>query len=1100
MVSAHAMACPVPPPPPATSSSRSIHASLYTDGASRGNPGHASCGGVIYLCKDKVSPTDAPTAPPVYSFSMLLGIITNNEAEYHGLLNGLKAAIELGITHLTAHVDSHLVCKQIQGAYAVRHPVMLHMHTQCKTLIAKLQHFHIIHVPRSNNADADKLCNDVLDTKEGTKVTRVIPFDETGLSPSQQEHQQQQHQQHQDDDMIDVDEKGNTDIPNITSQASIDVCWHELRDIIINTAHTHIGTVTTPPNSKEWWSYVPNIDQLYAAYRTARRKRRYVRRRGRSPPSILDLVTSQRDYVEAKSAFLKAVSEARKECWYELAAACDGITPHNKHKLLWSKRKRIWPSSRVPPASFCAADGSPPLTPTHALDNMASHLAAVSSPKYDPQHDAIHERHVEECISNDIPPCSNPSETPPFSLDHVTSACSSFRLNTALGSDNISPYFLRYGGPALHRALNSLYTIMSRNGVIPTQLKHGHIVTIYKGEGEVSDPNNYRPITITSLVARVYERLHVNVLLDAMQAAGMPSPEQFGFTRQRSTHDAIYRLLSRIVETIAKGTGDPDALCFSSTVFVDISKAYDKVWIDGLLYKLHKMGVRGNLFYMIRALITNRTIQVVSDGKVSQTHTLTAGVPQGSILAPFLFLIYIHDITLAGPNRIPHNVCMSLFADDIALLPLMPGTAGLTPLQSALHYMTEYANKWKITFSSKKTNVVFYRTGKVQVARYTRPQHTLTLSNFNIDTAPRYTYLGLIIDEFLTFIPHIVDLINKVNVTSSLISRLVRRDHLPSFPVIQTLVKCVLIPQMIYAFPFLPIIQDKPVSTYVATTRPTRGNLLMRLKNAILRPLLYSLGLPHNTYHESVLVESRLFTVTLMHALTSARLVLRWLKTDHNTHNEAASLFRQHITSPPTSSFHPYTRMQAVIEQVPLLWSAATGNPSGTSASDLKHIVWRHQYEMWSVGPSRSLPRRYPYHAQPLSYRITPRSLPAYLHYDDPATAAKRARFRFGRMQLRYDMFFLKFADITDTKCQQCDANDDETVDHVIGHCRAYDSYRVKCVSSLQSVLGKQYLSPGELIQTVISPTEFVIPLKLIPRVLKITGKFITQVSAIRKC
>jgi hypothetical protein len=142
---------------------------------------------------------------------------------------------------------------------------------------------------------------------------------------------------------------------------------------------------------------------------------------------------------------------------------------------------------------------------------------------------------------------------------------------------------------------------------------------------------------------------------------------------------------------------------------------------------------------MLKALLTDRTIQVVSDGKISQTHHLTAGVPQGSILAPFLFLIYIHDITLR--NHLPHSIIMSLFADDIALMPSKAGTAGYSDLQHALDYMSDYARKWKLSFSPKKTNAVFYRYSKLSKGKQ-HPRHTFTLTQFNITTAPQYTYLG----------------------------------------------------------------------------------------------------------------------------------------------------------------------------------------------------------------------------------------------------------------------------------------------------------------------------------------------------------------------
>ena len=91
-------------------------------------------------------------------------------------------------------------------------------------------------------------------------------------------------------------------------------------------------------------------------------------------------------------------------------------------------------------------------------------------------------------------------------------------------------------------------------------------------------------------------------------------------------------------------------------VFIDISKAYDKVWIEGLLYKIHKIGITGNLYYIIKSLLLNRTIEVVSaNNSTSTIHTLSAGVPQGSIWAPFLFLIYIHDII---KDASPKCVCL----------------------------------------------------------------------------------------------------------------------------------------------------------------------------------------------------------------------------------------------------------------------------------------------------------------------------------------------------------------------------------------------------------------------------------------------------------
>ena len=163
----------------------------------------------------------------------------------------------------------------------------------------------------------------------------------------------------------------------------------------------------------------------------------------------------------------------------------------------------------------------------------------------------------------------------------------------------------------------------------------------------------------------------------------------------------------------------------------------------------------------------------------------------------------------------------------------------------------------------------------------------------SIATARSYKYLGVTLDDRLTMIPHMHETLSKVSRTADLISRLVRRDHLPSFPIIQTLVKCVLIPQMIYGFPFLQF-SNKAVSTRQVTGGNTQCSFLMRLKNSIMRPLLYVLGLPHSSHHASVFIESRLHNIRTLHTLTSARLAHRWLSL--NDTNEAAVMFRNHIT------------------------------------------------------------------------------------------------------------------------------------------------------------------------------------------------------------
>ena len=1044
-----------------------LHVVMYTDGASRGNPGAASCGGVIYLAKDKPTADMDATAEPIHRFSTMMGRATNNEAEYKGLLQALIAARELGATHVHAHVDSQLMCRQIQGRYQVRDSKLTSMHEQCKIHISQLQQFNITHIPRKLNAEADKLCNDALDAAStwADEIPDMMDGEETGLNDEQKEQlrREQEEKQEKEEEAKKQDEEhnnthnnNNTNTTRITQQ-QLDTCWKELHDTMMSAADASIGKVTNRPQSKYWWALAPDI---HAIHDKMRRKRRMIRKmkhviqhslnnQQRHNITPAQLAQTRKEYRDAKKEFNASILKAKNAEWKQVTAAVETVTNKNKHNIVWNKWKRTKPSTRVAAASFSDKDGKPPIDETQALNNMAAHIARISSLPRSSMFDMAHEELVHQYIRDEIPDCafSPHVHAPSFSLSDVEQACTTFRLNTSLGSDNVSPHFLRNGGKQLHRAIFMLFSICSWSGLVPSSFRHGHVMPIYKGEGQETDPDNYRPITITSVVARIYERVHKNELLEGMIAAGIPSKDQFGFTKHRSTHDAIYRLLSLIVDTSTQGDDDPSVprlQRFVPTVFVDISKAYDKVWIDGLLYKLHHdLGIKGNLFYMIRAMLTSRTIQVICDGKISTMYVLDEGVAQGSILAPLLFLIYIHELTQVRGNG--RTICMSLFADDISLLPLSVGNAGMNVLSNALDHMSAYARKWKITFSAKKTNVVYFKPGfgdrsTDSLKAYTPPHThgTLKLTNFSIESAGLYKYLGVELDQFLTFIPYVRELIKKLNVTSHSISRLVRRGHAPSIPVIQTLVKSVLIPQMVYGLAFVPPArlenksQQLKVTGIASSVSSVKGNLHVDLKRAMVLPIMRCMGQPYYVHHESLLVESRLLSISSLHSLSCVRLAHRWMSNALDSTNEASRLFRDHALRPITHRCHPFTHIRNNIIRIDTL-QEFKHRPlflSEIERNRLKELVWEQQYTRWTNDGQHPLQQQ---------YNTTPtiqRNMPTYTHMDTPEAASNRARLRFTRARLRVDMKRVNFQDVTSVRCRQC-GREDETVTHVLQDCDA---------------------------------------------------------------
>ena len=165
---------------------------------------------------------------------------------------------------------------------------------------------------------------------------------------------------------------------------------------------------------------------------------------------------------------------------------------------------------------------------------------------------------------------------------------------------------------------------------------------------------NYCPVSLLSVISKVFEKLVNNRVVDHLEKCGLFSDFQYGFRSSRSTADLLTVVSDRIARAFNR---------FGATraVALDISKAFDRVWHAGRLQKLKYYGISGQMFSLISSFLSNRRLRVVLDGKSSQEYPVNAGVPQGSILGPTLFLLYINDL----PDDV---ICdIAIYADDTTL-------------------------------------------------------------------------------------------------------------------------------------------------------------------------------------------------------------------------------------------------------------------------------------------------------------------------------------------------------------------------------------------------------------------------------------------------
>ena len=274
------------------------------------------------------------------------------------------------------------------------------------------------------------------------------------------------------------------------------------------------------------------------------------------------------------------------------------------------------------------------------------------------------------------------------------------------GPDCIPVVILKNCEPKLSYILVKIFNNCLKESCFPDCLKVSSVVPVFKNVGERSTAKNYHPVSLLSVVSKVFEKLVNNRIVDHPEKCGLFSDFQYGFRSSRSTAD----LLTVVSDRIARAFNKSGA---TRAVALDISKAFDRVWHAGLLHKLKSYGISGQIFGLISSFLSNRRLRVILDGKSSQEYPVNAGVPEGSILGPKLFLLYINDL----PDDVICNI--TIYADDTTLYSKCDQGSDLweqlelaCELESDLRDIVDWCRKWLVDFNAGKTQLVSFDRSK----------------------------------------------------------------------------------------------------------------------------------------------------------------------------------------------------------------------------------------------------------------------------------------------------------------------------------------------------------------------------------------------------
>ena len=222
---------------------------------------------------------------------------------------------------------------------------------------------------------------------------------------------------------------------------------------------------------------------------------------------------------------------------------------------------------------------------------------------------------------------------------------------------------------------------------------------IPKAPHDSHNPNNYRPISLTNTVAKILEKLIKYRLVYYLEINNIILKEQSGFRSKKRAIDNVFYFKQKCLEAFAMRKKKKNRV---GGIIFDIEKAFDKVWLEGLLYKMHQMKIPTKLAKWIMNFIQNRKFYVSVNGKDSKLYDILTGVPEGAILSPILFLIFINDILMSVPNY-EHISRSLLFADDLFHFFFDHCLKRLKLiLQKYLNELEVWLSKWRLKISANK--------------------------------------------------------------------------------------------------------------------------------------------------------------------------------------------------------------------------------------------------------------------------------------------------------------------------------------------------------------------------------------------------------------
>ena len=432
-----------------------------------------------------------------------------------------------------------------------------------------------------------------------------------------------------------------------------------------------------------------------------------------------------KDYKQIRNQLRKATRAASRSFEADLVENI-GQNP----KAFWRyANSKVKSKSHI--VSLMKEDGQPAQTDSEMANILNEYFSSVFT-----QEDLQNIPYIQVPLRMDLPTLSKVN----ILVSDVENKLKKLNTNKSPGPDGTHPKVMKELAETIAEPLTLIYNKSMQESKLPLDWKRGTVVPLHK-KGSRTQASNYRPISLTSVAGKLMEKVIRDAIITHLLSNHLLSQNQHGFTPGRTCATQLLCVLEEWSRWLDEGK-------VIDVIYLDFKKAFDSVPHERLLLKLEAHGLEGKLLNWIRAFLTGRVQSVFVNGESSNWSPVTSGIPQGSVLGPVLFLVYINDLPLDVRKS-----KVALFADDTKLYNTVSTPAQINDLQDDLNNLHRWSERWQLPFNEDKCKVL--HIGK------RNPEGNYHMQGKHLQSVKAEKDLGVTIDCQLKFHQHISSAVSK---------------------------------------------------------------------------------------------------------------------------------------------------------------------------------------------------------------------------------------------------------------------------------------------------------------------------------------------------